>query len=75
MGGFKYQFVFACYYLMSLYDTVQYENKVFIFSFCFASSYLSNHTVYQYKILFFLHYFGGHMIWPYWKMDPGKQFS
>ena len=27
------------------------------------------------KYFFFLHYFGGHMIWPYWKMDPGKQFS
>ena len=33
------------------------------------SSYLSTHTVYQYKINFF-HYFGG--IWPYWKMDTEK---
>ena len=32
-------------------------------------SYLSTHTVYQYKIKFF-HYFEG--IWPYWKMDTGK---
>ena len=32
-------------------------------------SYLSTHTVYQYKIQFF-HYFGG--IWPYWKMNTGK---
>ena len=32
-------------------------------------TYLSTHTVHQYKIHFF-HYFGG--IWPYWKMDTGK---
>ena len=32
-------------------------------------SYLSTHTVYQYKMQFY-HYFGG--IWPYWKMDTGK---
>ena len=35
-------------------------------------TYLSTHTVYQYKIQF-LHYFRG--IWPYWKMDTGKQLS
>ena len=33
-------------------------------------TYLSTHTVYQYKIKKFSHYFGG--IWPYWKMDTGK---
>ena len=36
---------------------------------CCRQSYLSTHTVYQYKIQYF-HYFGG--IWPYWKMDTGK---
>ena len=35
-----------------------------------AHAYLSTHTVYGYKILFFSHYFGG--IWPYWKADTGK---
>ena len=33
-------------------------------------AYLSTHTVYQYKIQLFFHYFG--RIWSYWKMDPGK---
>ena len=32
-------------------------------------TYLSTHTVYQYKN-FKNHYFVG--IWPYWKMDTGK---
>ena len=34
-----------------------------------STTYLSTHTVYQYKIQFF-DYLGG--IWPYWKMDTGK---
>ena len=33
-------------------------------------SYLSTHTVYQYKIYLFIFYLGE--IWPYWEMDTGK---